>query len=211
MPSKIILLKLLLVILVTTLLTLGSFFWLFSPPQRSPELQAVLWPEPKPLSAFTLVDQQQQPFTLERLKDKWTFLFFGYTACPDICPTTMTILKTVYELLEQRIKAISTIQVVFISVDSQRDTPKQLAEYVAFFNKKFIGVTGTETEIHGLTRTMGAGYMKQPVGTTGDYQISHTSTIFLIDPDMRLYAGFSPPLVPETIVNQYLKIRYGAN
>jgi protein SCO1/2 len=199
--------KIFLTLVITTLLSLASFFWLFSHRQNSPDLQAILWPEPKPLQAFTLIDQHQQPFTLERLNGKWTFLFFGYTSCPDICPTTMTVLKTVYERLQQDLKETPTkIQVVFISVDPQRDTPKQLAEYVAFFNQEFIGVTGVETEINGLTRTLGAGYLKQPGGTAGDYQISHTSTIFLIDPQQRLYAGFSPPQVPETIVSQSLKL-----
>jgi protein SCO1/2 len=205
--SRNILLKLVLITLVTVILSLASFFWLFSRSQNVSDLQPILWPEPKPLQAFTLVDQHQQPFTLERLNGKWTFLFFGYTSCPDICPTTMTVLKTVYERLQQEItETPAKIQVVFISVDPQRDMPKQLAEYVAFFNQEFIGVTGVEAEINGLTRQLGAGYLKQPVGTAGDYQISHTSTIFLIDPQQRLYAGFSPPQVPETIVNQSLKL-----
>ncbi|RKZ47681.1 MAG: SCO family protein [Candidatus Parabeggiatoa sp. nov. 3] len=199
--------KFVLILFIVILSSLAFTSWLFSPKAIPLEIQGILWPEPKPLQAFTLVDQHQQPFHLKRLKDKWTFLFFGYTYCPDICPTAMIALKSVYERLQQEPEIASNTQIVFVSVDPQRDTPEQLAEYVAYFHQDFIGMTGTVEEIDKLAHQIGAGYIKEPVGANGEYQISHTGTVFLIDPQIRLYAGFPLPHLPETIVSQYILIR----
>jgi len=195
-----------LILLVTPFVFWNAYLF-FSHRANPPELQGVLWPEPKPLSALALIDQHKQPFNLEHLKGKWTFLFFGYTYCPDICPTAMVILKTVYEHLQEKPDVLSETQVVFVSVDPPRDTPEQLSSYLKYFNEEFIGATGTAEEIDKFARQIGAGYIRQPASTGDEYQISHTSTFFLIDPQARLYAGFSQPHVPKTIVSQYLKIR----
>lgn len=195
--------------LLITLLAIGGIIGLlvfqWQPPSSA--LPGVLWPSPKPLQPFSLTDQHQQPFTLERLKGKWSFLFFGYTYCPDICPTALSTLKIVDEGLKQKLTPPLNTQMVFVSVDPQRDTPDKLAQYVAYFNKEFLGVTGKVEEIDNLVRQVGAGYMKQPGNSENEYQINHTATFFLIDPEGRLVAGFSPPQVPDTVVSQFLQIR----
>jgi protein SCO1/2 len=198
---------LLVLIFLVTPLGLWNAYQLFSHKANYPELQGVLWPEPKPLAEFALIDQRKQPFNLERLKGKWTFVFFGYTYCPDICPTAMATLKTVFEHLQPKPEVMSETQVVFVSVDPPRDTPEQLSDYLKYFNEEFIGATGTADEIEEFARQMGAGYLQQPATTEGGYQISHTGTFFLIDPQARFYARFSQPHIPKTIVSQYLKIR----
>ena len=76
-------------------LILALVFWQFPEKSVPPELQGVLRPEPRPLQPFTLVDQNNKPFKLERLQDRWSFIFFGYTYCPDICPTTLSVLSAV--------------------------------------------------------------------------------------------------------------------
>ncbi|MCP4041382.1 MAG: SCO family protein [Gammaproteobacteria bacterium] len=184
-------------------------FIIMTPRQRdaSPELQGVLWPEPKQLLSFELMDQERRPFTTESLKGKWTMLFFGYTYCPDICPMAMSVLKMITTRLEQFPEIAADTQVVFVSVDPERDPPEKLAEYTAYFNRDFIGVTGSVKEIDALAKQIGAGYIKEPPAPSGDYLIAHSSTIFLIDPQVRLYAVFSQPHDPETIVGQYEKIR----
>ncbi len=180
-----------------------------NPPQRTipPELQGVLWPAPKPLSPFSLTDHTGHPFTLERLRDKWTMLFFGYTYCPDICPTALAMLSAVFQRLEQHPGVLPETQVVFVSVDPQRDKPEKLAGYVPFFDKRFTGATGPVKEIDGLARQVGAGYQIEPKDEAGNYLVSHTSSIFLIDPQARLLGAFSFPHDPETITGQYLRIR----
>ena len=95
---------------------------------------------------------------------------------------------------------------IFVSVDPKRDTAEGLAEYVSFFNKDFIGVTGTSDEIKSLAKQFLAAYILEPADKTGNYLVSHTSSIFLVDPELKLLAKFSAPLIAETITEQYLKI-----
>ncbi len=184
-------------------------FVIFTPHKKEtpPELQGVLWPQPKQLTAFNLMDQDRAPFTLEQLKGKWTFLFFGYTYCPDVCPTALSVLRVIHGRLEQFPEVAADVQVAFVSVDPQRDTPEKLSVYMAYFNREFIGATGMVAEIDALANQMGAGYIKEPPGPLGDYLITHASAIFLVDPRGRLFAVFSQPHDPETIVGQYRKIR----
>ncbi len=198
-------------IIVSLLVLLGIAFgvvgWFFPRPTVPVELQAILRPDSKPLHEFSLIDQNKNVFNLESFKDKWTLLFFGYTFCPDICPTTLTVLKQFYDKLEPQV--LANTQVVFVSVDPERDTPEHIAKYVAYFNKDFIGVTGEVTEINKLALQNGAGYIKgsSPNDDNSNYQISHTSTIFLINPKMELHAGFSQPHIAEVISEQYNLIR----
>jgi protein SCO1/2 len=194
-------------IIVSSLVLIGIAFGIigFSSQTIPVELQAVLRPEPKQLQNFALITHAQKKFNLTKLKDNWTLLFFGYTFCPDVCPTTLAVLQKIYTGLPPQI--LANTQVVFVSVDPKRDTPESLAKYITYFNKEFIGVTGEVTEINKLAAQVGAGYLKDPITNSDDYQISHTSTIFLINSKMQLHAGFSQPHVPETIIEQYTLIR----
>jgi len=170
------------------------------------DLIAVLRPLPTPLQPFTLADKDNQAFTNKQLNGKWSFIFFGYTHCPDICPTTLNTLKQVHNALKKHPKAISNLQVIFVSVDPERDKPKALAKYTEYFNKEFISVTGTEDNLLSFSRQFAAAYIKQPTKIPGDYLVSHTSSIFLVDPKSRIVASFSPPHYTETIASQYLTI-----
>lgn len=170
------------------------------------DLLAVLRPIATPIQPFTLIDQNAESFSKERLKGKWSFVFFGYTYCPDVCPTTLHILKKVNDTLKKDSKTASDMQVIFVSVDPERDTPEILKKYTAYFNKKFIAVTGMTDNIFKFAKQFSAAYMKEPAKKSGDYLVSHTSSIFLVDPQMRIVASFSPPHYSSTITEQYLKI-----
>ena len=172
-----------------------------------PELQGVLRPEPKPLQAFKLRDQYRQPFNLERLKGKWSFVFFGYTHCPDICPTTLSTLTGVIKQLRADPQGVPKTQVIFVSVDPERDTPDILESYMKYFSEAFHGITGTQQDIDSLTRQFGAGYIKEPETAPGEYLVSHASSIFLVNPQGQLLATFPPPHDPNTIVEQFQQIR----
>lgn len=180
-----------------------------SPSHRAipPELQAVLRPAPKALHEFNLAGHDGQRFTLDRLKNKWSMLFFGYTYCPDICPTALAVLSALFQRLEQHPGVIPDTQVVFVSVDPQRDRPERLAEYIAYFDERFVAATGEVAEIDGLVRQIGAGYQIEPEDSSGNYLVSHTGSIFLVDPQARLVGAFSFPHKPESIASQYLRIR----
>jgi protein SCO1/2 len=183
-------------------------FWML-PGEKTvpPELQGILRPEPKPLQAFELVDQYRQPFGLERLTGKWSLVFFGYTYCPDICPTTLSTLSGVAKRLQDDPQGLDDVQVVFVSVDPQRDTPEVIEDYLKYFNEAFRGVTGEQEDIDSLARQFGAGYVHEPETAAGQYLVSHTSSIFLVDPRGRLVAAFSPPHDPGTIAGQFRQIR----
>lgn len=170
------------------------------------DLIAVLRPQAIPLQPFILTGPNEQPFTEKNLKGKWSFIFFGYTYCPDVCPTTLSTLKLVNKVLKEKHQVASDMQVIFVSIDPERDTPKTLEKYTSFFNKDFIGVTGHPDNLLGFSRQFGAAYIKEPQNAPNDYLIGHTSSVFLVDPRMQIIASFSPPHYAETIVSQYLQI-----
>jgi len=170
------------------------------------ELMSVMRPQPHALVPFTLTDQYKKDFTKENLKGKWSFLFFGYTFCPDVCPTTLTTLTQIDKILKKNYSASADTQVIFVSVDPDRDTPDILKKYTAYFNPEFIAVTGAADVMSDFSRQFAAAYIKEPANKEGDYLVSHTSSIFLVNPEMQIVAAFSPPLDVETITSQYIKI-----
>lgn len=168
-----------------------------------PSIAGFVYPEPRPVSPFKLAAQDGKPFDLESLKGKWTFVYFGYTYCPDVCPTTLAELARAKKLLDQ---AGLSAQYVFVSVDPQRDTPKRLAQYVAFFDPGFVGASGSDEALSALTRQIGIVY-SFPEGTKGaTYAVDHSSIVALFDPDARLHAVFTPPQEAEGIADGFRKI-----
>ncbi|MCK4675183.1 MAG: SCO family protein [Gammaproteobacteria bacterium] len=190
------------------LLVMAATYILTKPPERPAELEGVLRPGFKLLQPFKLTDHNNTVFDEKRLQGKWSFVFFGYTSCPDVCPATLFVLNSVHGLLlDESGGSTDDMQVVFVSVDPARDTVNKLADYVTYFNKDFIGTTADKTEIEKLARQFGAGYIFEEETSAGVYNVSHTSAIFLIDPTGRLVASFSQPHQPATIISLYKKIR----
>jgi protein SCO1/2 len=171
------------------------------------QLADVLLDEPLPLAAFTLRDNNNQPFTLDSLRGKWTFVFFGYTHCPDICPVTFSELAKMYEQLSVSGQDTANVQVVFVSVDPGRDDRKQLDSYVRYFNQDFIGATGTLDQINGLTRQIGIRHRRLRQPNEENYLVEHSAAIVLIDPAARLVAKFEAPHYAEEIAARFNKIR----
>ena len=190
------------------LLVMAVTYVMTKPPERPAELEGVLRPDFKLLLPFKLTDHNNTVLDEKRLQGKWSFVFFGYTSCPDVCPATLYVLSSVHGLLVDELgKTPEDMQVLFISVDPARDTPEKLADYVTYFNKDFIAATADKTEIDNLARQFGAGYILEDEIEPGIYNVSHTSAIFLVDPFGRLAATFSQPHQPSTIVSLYKKIR----
>lgn len=172
------------------------------------DLARVLIPEPRPLKPFKLAGADGQPLNLARLKGQWSLLFFGYTHCPDICPTAMGLLGEVFEILEK--KPDGGAKGIFVSVDPKRDTLELLKDYVGYFNPGFLGATGDEKAIEGFTRQMLAGYFIHPPEDPEDpesYLVSHTSAIYLVGPQGRLLGAFRPPHDAADIVDKFLRIK----
>ncbi len=171
-------------------------------------IPGLLWPNPKQITAFQLIDQNTGNFNLENLKGHWSMLFFGYTHCPDICPTTMSLLNSVTKNLAESKDAIP--QVIFVTIDPLRDTQQHLTDYISYFNAEFYGLTGSEENISSLTQQLGILSIKIPAENSEDvtdYLMDHSSSILLLDPQARLVGIFSAPHDATEIKQRYLAIR----
>lgn len=189
---------------------LGGFFLYQSTPGKNaaqPDIPGFLWPNPKAVSAFSLEDHARRAFNQDNLRGKWTFLFFGYTYCPDVCPVTLSVLADVEKRLSKVDQLGDDTQVVFVSVDPQRDSPERLQQYVEYFSPDFIGVTGDEDRLKGLTGQMGIVYAVTDSGSNGNYLVDHAASVLLTDPEARLVAVFGLPHDADTIANRFVSIR----
>ena len=194
--------------LVVVIALFASVFLLRPPaPLTIPaDLQTVLWPAPRQITTFSLVQEEQKPFNLESLANRWTLIFFGYTNCPDVCPMTLSVMKAVYDGLADKPAIQGNTQVVFISVDPARDSPEHIGKYVDYFDESFIGATGTVEEIDAFTKQLSAGYILEEPNEHGAYQVNHTGSIYLIGPKQRIHGAFTPPHIPNAVIEQYLNV-----
>ena len=172
-----------------------------------PDQVMTLFPDPKPLTAFAFTDHENRAFDLSRLKGKWSFLFFGYTHCPDICPTTLATLARAHENIVKSMADAKEVQFVFISVDPNRDTAGKLRQYVTYFDTAFLGVTGDNAQLGNLAGQLGAAYQVAITPGMEDYPVYHTAAVFLVDPRARYHAVFTPPLDAEGISKRFKVLR----
>ncbi len=181
---------------------------LIKTPVPIPEnLSATLLDKAKPLHNFELIDHNNKPFNLNSLKGNWSFLFFGYTHCPDVCPLAMQVMRKVWQAAELKTAIASDMQMIFISVDPNRDTPTLLKSYAQYYNPAFIGVTGKANEIDNITKQIGILYSLDKADKNGDYAVGHSGQIILIDPQGNMRAVFSPPLNPKSITRDFIAIK----
>jgi protein SCO1 len=155
-------------------------------------------PVPMALKAFRLTDHQGRAFDATRLAGRWTLVLFGYTHCPDVCPTTLAQMAEVRKIVAATREDIPTAS-VFVTVDPARDTRQRLAGYVAQFGDDVIGVTGLPDDLRGLADQFRVRYTPtRPVGSAG-YRFDHTASVSLLGPDGRLFAIFTLPLRPGKV------------
>jgi protein SCO1/2 len=166
---------------------------------RSVSFRGTSYGEPYPQAAdFTLTQSSGETFRLSEQKGKIVLLFFGYTACPDVCPTTLAELRLVMEELGDKTKQV---QVVFVSVDPERDTPEKIQKYVEHFNEDFIGLSGNPDELLIIWDNYGVFRERVESESAFGYIINHTARTYLIDQNgsLRLSYGFQTPV--EDIVH----------
>ncbi len=169
--------------------------------------QGTLLPSVRAIADFQLTDHNGKPFTRENLRSKWSFAFFGYTHCSDICPTSLSMLAQVIRKLEKDNTLNTLPQVVFVSVDPERDTPELLAEFVPYFHPDFIGVTGDPEQLLVLTRQLGTFFGKAPGDNADDYRVDHSAAMLLFDPDGNFHAVFGTPHDPGLIAQDFIAIK----
>jgi protein SCO1/2 len=191
---------------------LAAVLWFVATPAQPPRplpaaLNDVLLPEPRPLEDFALTDMNGKPFDLKRLNEGWSFIFFGYTHCPDICPTALTTLRLAAKQLEQGEGNYRDTRFVFISVDPRRDSLAQLKQYVGYFHPDFLAATGDKGQIDTLARQLGAVYMFDGDTDSEDYIVNHSASIVLVDPQGRWVGRFNPPHSAAAIADEYRALR----
>ncbi len=167
-----------------------------------------LYDQKTAIADYQLVDNNNELFTPDSIKDMWTFWFFGFTHCPDICPITMGTLTAVVENLKSEHNIKDDIKIIFVSVDPERDTVEKLNTYVTAFSEHAIGVTAPESQLSPFLKNMGIIAIKQDDnGQLKDYLVDHSSAIYLIAPDTAISAYFGAPHEVDNIVQDYLTIQ----
>jgi len=173
-------------------------------------LSATVFRAPRDIKPFELTDHNGEPFNGTSLKGNWSFMFFGYTNCPDVCPNTLTMMNVMAITLEKNQPDKQIPRFIFVSVDPERDTVKQLAGYIPYFNNAFIGVTGeSNKQIESLTQQFGIPYFinKKSADET-NYAVEHSGALLLVNPDGKLHALFSGPHDPAKLISEFNLVRH---
>jgi protein SCO1/2 len=160
------------------------------------------------LPDFSLIDQHGRPFGPADLEGHWSMLVFGYTNCPDFCPTTLTTLAALERRLRGGAGAVRP-QVLFMSVDAVRDTPAQLSQYVPYFDPEFIGLTAAnQPAIEAVAARFGVAVIITP-HADGSYSVDHSGTIFVLNPAGRVAAILSGPFTVDALQEDFRRIVAG--
>jgi protein SCO1/2 len=164
---------------------------------------ATVLPAPGVLPEFSLQDQHGQTFGRDNFNGQWSLVFFGFTNCPDVCPTTLQTLSAAKQQLAQQNYA-PLPNIVLVSVDPQRDTPEVIGRYVDNFGEGNVGVTGNIDELRKLTGGLGIYFEKSPLdlnATDANYSVDHSAVVLVINPRAEFYALFSAPHTVGNFVN----------
>jgi protein SCO1/2 len=172
-----------------------ALFWNPAPPAA--EAQAA-----PPGGDFTL-QSADGPVSLASYRGKVVLVYFGYTYCPDICPTSLT--ATAQALGRLTPAELARVQVIFVSVDPERDTPERLKDYGAFFHPAIVGVTGTPAAIAEVAKRYGASYAKQQLAESANYVVDHSALTYVVAPDGRLVGSLPHAAAPDRVVAEIRK------
>jgi len=173
-------------------------------------LNATVFRTPRIIDAFELTDHNGNAFNQDSLKGNWSFIFFGYTNCPDVCPNTLSMMNVMAITLEKNQPDKQTPRFIMVSVDPERDTVKQLSAYIPYFNNAFIGLTGTtKKQIDAIATQFGIPYFinkKSP--DDKEYAVEHSGALLLVNPQGNLHSLFSAPHDPARLISEFNLIRY---
>ena len=165
------------------------------------EDELIVLPAPREIAIPPLLAQDGGAFGHDTLRGKWSFVFFGYASCPDICPLTMATLRDA-----ERELADARFQAVFVSVDPERDTREAIRAYLEAFSPRFVGVTGEEDELRRFGLELAAGFMRTPApdGVPADrYLVDHSGHVAIVDPEARFTAILKDPRRSEHVVEAF--------
>jgi protein SCO1/2 len=151
---------------------------------------------------FRLIDQNGKPVSDADLKGKWQLVFFGYTHCPDTCPTA---LNEIALALDQLGVKRDEVEIVFITVDPERDTPAVMKAYVQSFDARIIALTGSPDAVAQAAKAYRVYYAKHPRGD-GEYDMDHSAVIYVMNPEGRFTATFTPDSTADAIAQRLQKL-----
>ncbi|HEY4471124.1 MAG TPA: SCO family protein [Stellaceae bacterium] len=151
---------------------------------------------------FELIDQNGKPFSDADLKGKWHLIFFGYTHCPDACPTALNEMSLALDRLGMKRDEVG---VVFITVDPERDTPEALKSYVQSFDAPIVALTGSPEAVAQAAKAYRVFYARHP-RADGDYDMDHSAVIYVMNPEGRFTATFTPDSSADAIVQRLQKL-----
>ncbi len=186
--------KLLIAIIAIVALALGALLFQKWQLSQQPKF-SLYYQQPREIKAFTLQDHQGNDFSKKNLQDTWSFVFFGYTSCPDVCPTTMQTFSFVYDDLKKISQ--NKVQVLLVSVDPLRDSQNKLAQYIDYFNEEFIALRADHGTLYPFSRDLGLMYAivnNNAVDTKKSYLVDHSASIVLINPQGKISAIFKPEI-----------------
>jgi len=198
------------IVLCLIALMVTGFVWKISQPRalRPQEMAAngfVFFETPREILPFEMTNHHGETVTLEDFKGKWTMVFPGFTQCPDICPTTMSILAKMWDYLDP--KPRNDLQVMLFSVDPNRDTNEQLALYVPYFSDDFIGVRGDLLTTANLAAQLNIAFtIIDPATAPESYNVDHSSSIALINPRGQYQGFFQAPFDPAIMKLNYQSV-----
>ena len=159
----------------------------------------ILLPTSRSLPDVKMTNQDGKPIAMNELKGKWTMLFFGYTFCPDICPTTLAQLRQIKSELPKDV--VGKLQIVLVSVDPNRDTPQQLKQYLGYFDPEFQGVTASVDDIQKLANAVSIPFI--PADTSKpNYTVDHSGNLALLGPDGTQRGFIRSPLNNQKMIAQ---------
>ena len=177
-----------------------------NPRQSDVNIPGFLWPDPPTIDSFVLSNSDGSEFTEAQMAEHWTLVVFGFTNCPDICPTTMATLNQLHEKLIEDPRLSEDLQVVFVSVDPERDSHEILGDYVHYFDSSFVGVTGDDESLRRFAKQFSTLFMKVDTAGVPGYSMNHSASVLLVDPALRFVSVFSLPHEIEDMRERLLQI-----
>ena len=201
-PKQVLRLKYVIAAIIALAVIIGAG-WLIGKALRPYAFHGTVLQSPLPATNFTLTGSNGQPVSLSDFKGQVVLLYFGYSTCPDVCPTTLAELHKTLGVLGNRAK---DVQVMMITVDPERDTVAVMGEYVTHFDARFIGLTGTPDQIAQIATSYGIAYSKHAGDSALGYLVDHTATVTAIDRQghVRVIFPFNTPAADIAADVEYL-------
>jgi len=186
----------------------GALLWKMLEIRQHQNLQSlIVLPEPRIVADFALLDETAKAFSLADMQGRWSLLFFGFTACPDICPNTLYQLKQVRAELMEELEEPEMPIIYLVSVDPDRDSPQALADYLQYFDPAFKGLTGDDKQLRALTMQLGIAYhVEDHQPGDREYAVDHSASLILMNPKAQLYGVFPAPQQAAEIRNDLLQV-----